>query len=186
MKIRHFKLPEEFETYNKTQRKKYISENMHSFVYDISNNQIELINLINSYRKKLGIIEYYFNKIPIIPEDLLKIPSEAIFFDYKNIFKIGDNKYMLKYPVGEFRKKLIERNNEIMDIISKNNLNIIHIINREPENEYIYIWESNDKRDFYDDYFDEIEYEKYELPKEKEKNDYNNYIIDLKTKLLNE
>jgi hypothetical protein len=186
MKIRHFKLPEEFETYNKTQRKKYISENIHSFVYDISNNQIELINLINSYRKKLGIIEYYFNKIPIIPEDLLKIPSEAIFFDYKNIFKIGDNKYMLKYPVGEFRKKLIERNNEIMDIISKNNLNIIHIINREPENEYIYIWESNDKRDFYDDYFDEIEYEKYELPKEKEKNDYNNYIIDLKTKLLNE
>jgi hypothetical protein len=186
IKIKNFKLPKDFANYNKTEKKRYISDNADNFIYDIKTDQIELIDLMDSYRQKFGLYTYYFKKIPNIPKDMLKIPSEAIFFDYKNIFKIGDNKYMLKYPVGEFRKKLIERNNEIMDIISKNNLNIIHIINREPENEYIYIWESNDKRNFYDDYFDEIEYEKYELPKEKEKNDYNNYIIDLKTKLLNE
>ena len=105
MKIRYFKLPEEFETYNKTKRKKYISENIYSYVYDISSEQIELINLMNLYRENLGIQKYFFKKIPNIPKDLLKIPSEAIFFDYKNIFKIGDNKYILKYPVGELRKK---------------------------------------------------------------------------------
>ncbi len=181
IKLKNFKLPEEFETYNKLARKKYISENVMNFEYDISEDQIDLIGLINSYREKFEIQKYFFKKIPNIPKDLLKIPSEAIFFDYKNIFKIGYNKYMLKYPVGEFRKKLIERNNEIMDIISKNNLNIIHIINREPENEYIYLWEKDEKSED-SNYYDVTEsclfcFGYY---------DYDFRTIDLRTKVLSE
>ena len=185
MKIRHFKLPEEFETYNKTQRKKYISENVYSFVYDISNEQIFLINLINLYRENLGIQKYFFKKIPNIPKDMLKIPSEAIFFDYKNIFKIGDNKYIFKYPVREFRKKLIQRSNEIMDIISKDNLNNIHIINREPENEYIYIWESHDFH-FGDDYSNKKDDEILNLKNIDEDRYFSYEPISMKTKLLSE
>ena len=185
MKIRHFKLPEEFETYNKTQRKKYISENVYSFVYDISNEQIFLINLINLYRENLGIQKYFFKKIPNIPKDMLKIPSEAIFFDYKNIFKIGDNKYIFKYPKGEFKKKLIQRSNEIMDIISKDNLNNIHIINREPENEYIYIWESHDFH-FGDDYSNKKDDEILNLKNIDEDRYFRYEPISMKTKLLSE
>ena len=83
MKIRYFKLPKEFETYNKTQRKHYILENANNFVYDISNKQIKLISLINLYREKLGIQKYFFKKIPNIPLNMLKIPSEAIFLIIK-------------------------------------------------------------------------------------------------------
>ena len=109
MKIRYFILPKEFKTYNKTERKRYISENASNCVFKISNKQILSRNLINLYREDLGIQKYFFKKNPNIPKDMLKIPSEAIFFDYKNIFKIGDNKYILKYPVGELRKKLIQK-----------------------------------------------------------------------------
>ena len=185
IKIKNFKLPEDFAEYNKTQRKRYISNNADFFVYDIKKDQNELIDLMNSYRRRFGLKTYFFNKIPNIPLDMLKIPSEAIFFEYKNIFKIGDNEYILKYPVGEFKKILIQENNEIMNIISKDNLNTIHIINREPENEYIYLWESNGDN-YMDNFLFEMERKKYNSRNRKMDNEFYYDIIDLKTKLLNE
>ena len=88
----------------------------------------------------------------------------------------------LKYPVGEFRKKLIQENDEIMKIISKDNLNNIHIINREPENEYIYIWESQE-----DNLNGDYLLENNDKKKLIEDNKYFRYeTIILKTKLLSE
>ena len=144
IKIKNFELPEEFQSFNRSKRKKFISEKVVNFEYEMSKEQRDLIDLINSYRQKLKLNRYKFIKIPKIPQDMLNLPSEAIFFDYKNIFKVGHNKYIIKYPVGEFKKKLIHENEDIMKIISKDNLNRIHMINREKENEYIYLWEEDD------------------------------------------
>ena len=143
IKINNFELPKEFKSFNKRKRKKFISENVDNFEYGKSEEQLDLIDSINSYRQKLELNKYRFLNIPKIPKDLLHLPSEAIFFDYKNIFKIGCDKYIIRYPIGEFKKKLIQENKDIMNIISKVNLNRIHIINREPENEYIYLWEDD-------------------------------------------
>ena len=182
IKINNFELPKEFESFNKRKRKKFISENRDNFEYCKSQEQLDLIDLINSYRKQLELNKYKFKNIPKIPQDLLHLPSEAIFFDYKNIFKIGYDKYIIKYPVGELKKKLINENEDIMNIISKDNLNRIHIINREPENEYIYLWEEDDSSEspksqinyFFSDDSGILHYKShYET-------------IDLRTKLLND
>jgi len=145
IKIKPHALPKKFITFNKSKRKTFISEEVINFQYEISKEQIKLVNLINSYRQKYQINEFIFKRIPKIPKAMYTLPSEAFFFDYKNIFKIGRNKYIIKYPVGELKKRLLEENQEIINLITKDNLNHIHIINREPENEYIYLWQEENE-----------------------------------------
>ena len=145
IKIKPHALPKKFIAFNKSKRKTFISEEVINFQYEISKEQIKLVNLINSYRQKYQINEFIFKRIPKIPKAMYTLPSEAFFFDYKNIFKIGRNKYIIKYPVGELKKRLLEENQEIINLITKDNLNHIHIINREPENEYIYLWQEENE-----------------------------------------
>ena len=178
IKIKEFKLPLGFSTYDKSRRKKYVSKNAVNFEYEITEEQKDLVKLINTYREKYEIPKYIFKTIPKIPKELLIIPSESIFFDYIHIFKIDKIGYMIKYPVGEFKNYLINKNEEILKIIAKDNLNNIHIINREPENEYIYIWKSDEDNDLIDN----------DAEKHKIKGPYGIVFedVNLKTHLLSE
>ena len=180
IKIKEYKLPNNFLTFNKINRKKYINEICQNFEYDITEDQIDLIKLINSYREKYEIQKYIFKNVPNIPQDMLIMPSEAIFFNYSNIFNLGHNKYMLRYEKGKLENDLVNENKDIINIITKDNLNNIHIVNRDDEYEYIYIWETNSDNNINNDYI---------IVKELEKKD-NRYVkyetIDMKTKLLSE
>ena len=67
IKIKPYHLPKKFISFNKSQRKTYISEEFINFKYEISKEQMKLVNLINTYRRKYQIKEFIFKKIPKIP-----------------------------------------------------------------------------------------------------------------------
>ena len=114
IKLKKFELPLNFESYNKLKRKKYIEEKVKYYQYLEYEEQSDLLDLLNSLRQKYELPDYNYEFYHNIPWDMLILPSEAIFFKYQNIFKIGFNKYILKYPFGEFRNKLIKEDSEII------------------------------------------------------------------------
>lgn len=65
-----------------------------------------------------------------------------ILFPEKNIFKISNKNYILKYKIGELYTKFQNKNPDIIKILNKDNLNKIQIIDK-GEYEYISISEHN-------------------------------------------
>ena len=108
------------------------------------------------------------------------MPSEAIFFNYAHIFNLGLNRYMLRYPRGVFKNYLENEDKDIIQIITKDNLNNIHIVNRDDEYEYIYIWKSDDGNNSENEYIiDNVKVENTSKYFRYEK-------LDMKTQLLSE
>ena len=62
--------------------------------------------------------------------------SEAKFESHKNIFKLGKEKYLFKYKIGEFEKNVEENKN----ILIKDNFNRINLVRRN-KIEYVLIYE---------------------------------------------
>ena len=180
IKIKEYKLPNDFIAYDKIKRKNYINENSKNFEFDITEEQINLIKYINSVREKYEIQKYIFKNIPNIPQDMLIMPSEAIFFNYKNIFNLGHNKYMLRCLKGNIKRLIDNENQEMIKLITRDNLNNIHIVNREDEYEYVYIWETNDDNNLDNNYIIE------EKKVEKKNSSFKYEKIDMKTQLLSE
>ncbi len=100
--IKEYNLPNNFDKITKNERKKYVLDNYKNFIPFISIKQQNLITSINDFR---GI-----NNIPLlgicncnkIPDFIIKEICEVMLYNNKNIFKLSDNKYLFKYPIGEF------------------------------------------------------------------------------------
>ena len=63
-----------------------------------------------------------------LPNFILDESSELILFTYNNIFQIANQTYLFRYKIGEFEKNLRNNNQDILDILSKENLNRIIVI----------------------------------------------------------
>jgi len=151
IKISDFKLPNDFKKWNKKEKQKYIFNNKNRFIINISVNEKLLVYLINKYRKENNIGELVYDEIISFEELIIDNFSEPILFKKENIFKLSNINYLFKYPVGEFIKKLKEKNTDIINILLKDNLNKIIIITKNYI-EFINIFESQERKRSLDDY----------------------------------
>ncbi len=91
---------------------------------------------INDYRKenKLDDLKY----VDGLPEFVI-YGNSLVKFTLDNILKIGDKKFLFKYPSGEFLKQLNEKNKNILNILSIDYLKEMKIVTKENE-EYILVY----------------------------------------------
>ena len=122
-------------------KKKYISDNKYNFQFFLTDQQLDLISLINEFREKNNLEKFTIDWDKKLPNFILDESSELILFTYNNIFRIANQTYLFRYKVGEFEKNLRNNNQDILDILSKENLNRIIVI-KQNITEYILVYES--------------------------------------------
>ena len=104
-----------------------------------------MINEINDYRRDNDVQLLGVCQCRNIPDFLIKEPTAIMLFPEQNLFKLSDKKYLFKYPIGIFEDVFHRKDRNILNVLLKNNLNHIQIINY-LNMEYIYIYEINDCR----------------------------------------
>ena len=102
--------------------------NKNRYIINITENEKDLVSLINKYRKENNIDELVYDKKIFFDELIIDKYSEHILVKNENIFKLSNANYLFRYPVGEFTKKFNERNKDIINILLKVSLNKIIII----------------------------------------------------------
>jgi hypothetical protein len=128
IEINNFNLPDDFNKWNKTKKKEFILNNKNRYIINITENEKDLVSLINKYRKENNIDELVYDKKFFFDELIIDKYSEHILVKNENIFKLSNTNYLFRYPVGEFAKKFNERNKDIINIFLKVSLNKIIII----------------------------------------------------------
>ena len=112
----------------KQKKKEFILNNKNRYIINITENEKDLVSLINKYRKENNIDELVYDKKIFFDELIIDKYSEHILVKNENIFKLSNTNYLFRYPVGEFAKKFNERNKDIINILLKVSLNKIIII----------------------------------------------------------
>ena len=128
IEINNFNLPDDFNKWNKTEKKEFILNNKNRYIINITENEKDLVSLINKYRKENNIDELVYDKKIFFDDLIIDKYSEHILVKNENIFKLSNTNYLFRYPVGEFAKKFNERNKDIINILLKVSLNKIIII----------------------------------------------------------
>ena len=166
----NYELPDNFHKWNKRQRKKYIFNNYKNFIYRNYNSSklYNLLQSINSYRSENGLNKLNISYTNQIPFYISNEPSEMMLFPERNIFKLSNNEYIIRYPIGEFKKNLENKNIELLIILLKDNLNEIQV-HTSKDLEYFYISDKFNKT------FDV----KYIFDDDDNDNNYNDYSMKL-------
>jgi len=156
VKIENFELPDNFRNWKKKERKRFISDNYIN--YELLNSDNIGINMyLNMVKRKYDIPNFEINQIKSIPDFIIEEPGEMMLYPDRNIFKLSNEGYIFRYPIGEFVNILRKNSDDtIKNILSKDNLTFYQVINQnekqiiyvfgEPKNKYLYDKFKNMKR----------------------------------------
>ena len=103
-----------------------LKQNEYFIKYTLNNEEIELIDLINEYREKNNI------------EKLMNNPNERIY-DYFREQNLNNDKYLFIFQKGYFKNKLLEKDENIIKILSIDYLKSIMILVKKIMNIFLFI-----------------------------------------------
>ena len=132
-KINDYPLPLNFNKLNGEDKINILEKHEDCFKYTLNNNQMELINLIIDFRKENKISTIIYSKV----ENLC---------DYFRMQKMDNEKYLFIYPIGDMKKKILEKDKNIILILLNDCMKNIMILEK-GENEYIFIYSDYNKKD---------------------------------------
>ena len=139
VEIDEFILTSEFKEMNSQERINFLINKESNFIYSLKEEQIKIIELINKIRIKNNIDKLKYRLSEKL-ENYFLIEKNIRFFVINNTIKLDKKQYLFIFPIGEFKKKLINKDKNIIKIILLIHLNSIIILVKE-EKEYILIYE---------------------------------------------
>ena len=142
IEIYPYLLPDNFNKMTNNNKKKYISDNKYNFQFLLTEEQLDLISLLNEFRGKNGLGKFTIDWDKKLPNFILNESSELILFSFHSIFRIGNQAYLFRHKPGVFENNFRDNDLDIINIILKPNLNRIIII-KQKNIEFILIYESH-------------------------------------------
>jgi len=132
--INIYALPNDFINIDKI---KYIKNIRKRLEHLNSKEDLDIISSINNFRLNNNLKE--LKVVTNLPKCIIDEPTEFIICNYYTIFHLSNNNYILKYQLGSFNFDFKSKNKELMNILLKNNINTINIINQ-GEIQYILLY----------------------------------------------
>ena len=129
--IKTYLLDEKFITSNNSNKMKYIKNIEKNLKHKFFNRDEYIISVINNMRSynNLSLLNTKYT----LPNRIINEQTKFIFYNYQNIFKLSDNKYILKYKLRSFKIDspiFTDNNKDIIIILLKKNLNTINLISQ--------------------------------------------------------
>ena len=131
------KVNNDFISMGYSNQKRFILHNKKNFKYIKSSNHNYILESVNNYRKIYKLQELKCENQ--IPEFILKGNTEVLL-SFNNIIQLGYMKFLFKFEKHEFLIKLRQKDKDILNILSMEDLKKIEIIEKD---NYEYIVVSN-------------------------------------------
>ena len=142
--IEKYALPINFNTYSKREQKQYILENLNGIKISYFLNNLILM-LFNIERSKLSIPPIKEENSQNLRDFMLIMPSEAFFFNYKYIFRLDDNIYLIKSSSKDILNKAKNGDKELLKVVCNDKLTDCSAMTKKNDKDtlYIYLWGKN-------------------------------------------
>lgn len=107
-------------------QKKYVSSITKFLLYNYSIEDLKIVNQINNLREKNNLTKV--DKNYNLPDYIINKISEIFLFNSSHLFKLDNNKYLLKIELGKFNHYFKNDNEGMINILLKQDINTINII----------------------------------------------------------